>query len=88
MNGISSSRNAAIGLPALSDSSSDELVRVLLDRVGQLQQRERPLARGRDRPLGRTPAARPSRRGRHPPRVDSGAWAITSPVAGLSTGSV
>ena len=53
-----------IGLPALAASSCGELVAVLLDRVGELQQRERALAgRGVSHPAverarGRPPTAR------------------------------
>ena len=87
MNGISSSRKALTRLAGVGGLEVGELVGVLLDRVGELEQRELALARRGRRP-GVEGAARGAPRGRRPRPPDSGASAIASPVAGLRTGSV
>ena len=49
--GISSDMVSEIGLPVFSHSIGDELLGVLLDHVGELEQRALPLARRRPAPL-------------------------------------
>ncbi len=87
MNGISSSRKALIGLPALSDSSSE-----ISSACSSIASASLSIASARspgvvvDQPPNALRAAATARFTSS--AVDSGAWAITSPLAGLSTGSV
>ena len=76
-------RLAGVGRLELGD-----LVGALLERVGQLEDRQRALA-GRARAPAASKAARAALTARSTSScVELGAWAISSPVAGLRTASV
>jgi len=88
MNGISSALNAAIGLPALSDSSSE--ISSAFDSIASASLSS-AAARSPgvvvDQPFSNAARAAFTARSTSS-AVDSGAWAIVSPVAGFRIGSV
>ena len=79
---------ASIGLPTFSDSSCDELVAVLLERVGDPQQRQGALARAASRTTPGRRAWRPARRRRRRPRRTAAPSRSARPVAGFRIGSL
>ena len=87
MNGISSSRNALIGLPALA-ASSCAISSALASSASAMRISASARSPGVVLPqVSNAPRAALTARSTSA-LVDDGAWAISSPVAGLSTASV